>query len=167
MLSPVRIIAQACLYVVFAAGIGYFSFKPSYQHITPDQALIKLSFSHAGEHKEDCRRLSPEEIAKLAPNMRRPLACNRERIPLMLEIMLDKEVLYHDFLTPSGLSRDGESTIYRKFQVKSGIYTITARLRDSRREEGFDYEHTETIRLEPYQNFVIDFRIDKGGFVFL
>ncbi len=167
MLNPGRIFLQIFFYAVFAAVIGYFSFYPSYRHIAPDAALIKLSFSHAGEHKEECRRLSPEEIADLPPNMRRPLACSRERVPLLIDIRLDNQVLYHEYLQPSGLSKDGESTVYRRFPVKSGEYLLTARLRDSRRKEGFDYEHSETIKLVPRQNFVIDFRLDIGGFVFL
>ena len=166
-INPLRLILQAVMYAAFAVGIGYFSFNPAYQHFSPDQALIKLSFSHAGVHEQECRRLSPDEIAELPPNMRRPLACSRERVPLLIDIRLDGEVLYHDYLPPSGLSKDGESTVYKRFPVRSGTYKLTARLRDSRREEGFDYELSETIILEPLQNFVIDFRIDTGGFVFL
>ena len=36
----------------------------------PGEALVKLSFQHAGQRKEACRERSAEELAKLAPNMR-------------------------------------------------------------------------------------------------
>jgi hypothetical protein len=165
--SPTRIILQFLFYAGFAAGIGYFSFNPPYQLLAPEQALIKLSFSHAGDHKQECRRLSPDEIASLAPNMRRQMQCSRERVALLLEIIVNNKLLYRDVLPPSGLAKDGASTIYQTFPVKSGEFHITARLRDSRRKDGFDYEHTETVKLMPYQNFVIDFRADAGGFRFL
>ena len=40
------------------------------------QALDKLSLVHSAERKEPRRRLTPEELAKLAPNMRKPMACS-------------------------------------------------------------------------------------------
>lgn len=167
MLSPTRFILQFLFYAGFAAGIGFFSFNPPYQYLAPEEALIKLSFSHAGEHKQECRPLSPDEIAGLAPNMRHQMQCSRERVPLLIEILLNNRLLYREVLPPSGLSKDGESTIYKIFPVKAGNFHITARLRDSRRNEGFDYEYTETVILTPHQNFVIDFRADSGGFRFL
>lgn len=162
-----RIILQVLFYSAFAFVLAYFSQQPSYQHHDPENALIKLSFSHAGQHKEECRRLSQEEIAELAPNMRRPMSCNRERMPLLIEVIMDDVVLYRDFLPPSGLSKDGVSTVYKRFPVVPGKHIITARLRDSRRIEGFDYEHSEEVVLSPQQNFVIDFKINTGGFIFL
>jgi len=162
-----RIAVQVLFYAAFALLLGYFSQQPAYQHQNPDNALIKVSIGHAGQHAHECRRLSPEEIAKLAPNMRRTISCDRERLPLMVEIIMDGDVLFRDLLPPSGLSKDGESTVYKRFSVTAGKHYITARLRDSKRTEGFDYEHSENVILSPQQNFVIDFNINSGGFIFL
>ena len=41
---------------------------------------------------------------------------------------------------------------------------MTVRLRDSRREEGFDYEMEEDVELVPGQHLVVDFRAGTGGF---
>ena len=41
-----------------------------------------------------------------------------------------------------------------------------ARLRDSDREEGFDYKRDAIIELVPGQNLVVDFRSEMGGFLF-
>jgi len=153
-------------YAVFAALIGFFSTRPVYRQLEPDLALIKLSFSHAGVHKEDCRRLTPEELAKLAANMRQPVSCKRERVPLLIELELDGQVILQQSLPPSGIAGDGESTIYHRIEVTSGTHDLTARLRDSRREEGFDYESTARVNLQPEQNYVIDFRVEAGGFIF-
>ena len=165
--NPIRYILQFGCYGIFALFLASMSQQIAYQHQDPELALIKLSLSHAGQHKEECRRLSPEELAELAPNMRRPMQCNRERVPLVIEIELDNELIYHNTLQPSGLSKDGESTVYKRFMVKPGNYLITARLRDSRRTDGFEYEHSEQVMLQPRQNFVIDFKADAGGFIFL
>jgi len=166
MPEPWRMVIQVLFYAVFALPLAYFSRQPAYRHQDPDDAVIKLSLSHSGQHKEECHRRTPEELARLAPNMRKPLSCSRERLPLLVEIVLDDKVLYRASLAPAGLSNDGESTVYKRFPVKSGIHDITARLRDSHRQEGFDYEHSEAVSLASQQNFVISFNAEAGGFIF-
>lgn len=160
-------LGQALAYALFAAFIGYFATQPAYTHIDPATAMIKLSFSHAGDHKVECRRLTQEELNAIAPNMRRLQDCPRERLSLLIELQLDGELLYRDRLPPSGLASDGASTAYRKFIVDTGTHRLTARLRTSRRTEGFDFEKTAEITLAPAQNFVIDFRPELGGFLFM
>ncbi len=166
MIKPLNLIGQAIAYVSFGAMIGYFSAAPPYVHYDPDMAQIKISFSHAAQRVGECRRLSPEEIAKLAPNMRRPLECPRERLPILIELDLDNQPLYRGALPPTGLARDGSATIYQRFPVAAGKHHLLARLRDSKRTEGFDYEGAADIELAPQQNFVIEFRAETGGFIF-
>ncbi|MGB7932420.1 MAG: hypothetical protein WCH04_09375 [Gammaproteobacteria bacterium] len=167
MSKPFRLLGQVIAYAVFAGVIGYFATSPAYTHLDPGLALIKLSFSHAGQHKGECRQLTPEELAKLPPNMRRPLDCPRERLPLQVELLLDDALLYRGELPPSGLAGDGASMAYRKFPVAPGKHHLAARLRDSDRSTGYDYEKEAEITLIPRQNFVIDFRPALGGFLFL
>lgn len=167
MIKVTRYIGQFIAYALFALVVGYFATQPAYTHLDPDKALIKLSFSHAGAHRQECRQLTQEELNRLPPNMRRPMDCPRERRPLLVELELDGEILYRDELPPSGLAGDGASTAYRKFPVAAGSHQLVARLRDSRREEGFDYVKSAEVTLAPQQNFVIDFRPEFGGFLFL
>ncbi len=158
---------QAAVYLLIALLLGIFSDTPSIIHFPADKARITLSFAHGGQRKGECRRLTPEEIAKLAPNMRKPISCPRERLPLQVELLLDGAPLFEASLPPTGLSRDGRSQVHRRFVVAPGSYTLTARLRDSARAEGFDYERSQEITLVPQQDFVVDFRSDTGGFVFM
>ena len=166
MTRPLNLIAQAIAYALFGAMLGYFSSAPAYVHRDPSMAQIKISFSHAAQRIGECRRLSPEEIAKLAPNMRRPLDCPRERLPILVELELDNRPLYRGELPPTGLARDGSGTIYQRFPVMAGKHHLVARLRDSKRTTGFDYESTTDIEVAPQQNFVIEFRAETGGFIF-
>lgn len=164
MVRPLACLGQGATYLVLALGIGYFSDRPAYTHFPPDEALIKLSFAH-GAKKEDCRRRTPEELAELPPNMRRPMVCSRERLPVTVELLLDGEPLYQAVLPPTGLAGDGPSRTYRRFAVPAGHHELTARLRDSDRAEGFDYERTATVELAAGQSLAIDFRPEMGGFV--
>lgn len=161
-----KYLLQALLYGAFIAFIGYFSVAPAYRHVDPQLAVIKLTFSHAAERREPCRKLSPKELAQLAPNMRRPMDCERERLPLLVEFEIDGELVFQTEEAPTGLWKDGPSTVYQKFPVQAGSHELVARLRDGRDTEGFDYERAASVELAPGQNFVVGFRAAAGGFKF-
>lgn len=157
---------QIVIYALFGGLIGYFSSEPSYNYFPADRSLIKLSFAHGAARKGTCRKRTREELRKLAPNMRKPMDCPRERLPVYVELSLDGKRIYAASLTPSGLSRDGPSRVYARLPVPAGRHKLSARLRDTARATGFDYEKTESLDLKPGQNLAIDFRADIGGFVF-
>jgi hypothetical protein len=165
MARGLRYIGQGAVYLLLALGIGYFSDRPAHTHFPPDMALIKLSFAH-GAQKEDCRPRTAEELAKLPPNMRRPMVCARERLPVTVELLLDGNPLYRAVLPPTGFAGDGPSRAYERFAVPAGRHELIARLRDSDRPDGFDYERAATVELAPAQSVAIDFRPEMGGFVF-
>ena len=156
---------QALLYALFALIIGYFSSSPPYRHLPSDQALIKLSFSHQGKLIAECRQRTPEELAKLAPNMRTPLDCQRERSPVTVEIDLDGTPAYRHVARPSGLSRDGASTVYHRFTLPSGGHRLAIRLNDDARAAGFNYRREEMVSLKPGKVLVIDFNAESGGII--
>ena len=167
MASIFQYTGQAIAYTLFAVVVGYFATQPAYTYFPPDKAQIKLSFGHAGDHETECRRLTQEELNKLAPNMRRPMDCPRGRLAVLIELELDGELIYSAELPPSGIAGDGVSTAYKTFAVEPGEHQLVARLRDSNRSEGFDHEKASKITLLPQQNFVIDFHPSRGGFQFL
>jgi hypothetical protein len=166
-ISSVQIVGQVVVYAAFMAILGYFAASPAYTYLDPGAAVITLSFGHAGEKVSECRRLTPEEIAALPPNMRRPMDCPRARVPLLVELQLGEQTLYRASAAPSGLAGDGASSVYERFVITPGRHRVTARLRDSRREAGFDYELDKVVDLAPGQHLVIDFRAGTGGFRFL
>jgi len=163
MARPIAWIGQALLYALFALIIGYCSGSPPYRHLPPDQALVKLSFSHEGKLVSACRQRTPEELAKLAPNMRAPMDCPRGRSPVSVEIDLDGASVYRHVAKPSGLSKDGASTVYHRFAVPSGPHRLAVRLNDDARAAGFNYRREETVTLQPGRVLVIDFDAESGG----
>jgi hypothetical protein len=165
MKNVLRYLAQALLYVPLMAIIGYFSTSPAYHHLAPGQALIRLSISHAAQRKAECRERTPEELAKLSPNMRAPLDCPRERAPVMVELDLDGQRVVQAVAPPSGLTRDGASTIYRRLPVAAGTHHIVARLKDHVGGD-FNYVREAELELRPGRVLVIDFHAAKGGFEF-
>ena len=100
MNAILRYSAQLVLYVAFGAALGYFSSYPVFQVLPPGEALVRLSFSHGAQPVAPCRERTPEELAKLAPNMRVKLVCPRERSPVKVEIDMDGTPLYRCLITP-------------------------------------------------------------------
>lgn len=166
MTDALRFAGQAVVLLLFAVFVGWFSTRPAVVYFPMDAAQIKLSFAHGSQRVAECRRLSVEEIAKLPAKDRRPNTCARERVPIRIQVLVDEVMIYDEVLQPTGVARDGPARVYRRFQVAPGRHEIVARLRDSGREEGFDYERRSTVDLRPLQNLAVDFRSDHGTFVF-
>jgi len=155
--------AQAVTYAWFALGVGFFASAPPYSYADPDTARIKLSLSHPGKRKVECRRRGAKELADLPANMRAVEDCPRERWPVTVEMELDGERTYGQTSSPAGLAKDGPSIFYRAFQVPSGSHRLTLRLREAG-ESGFDHETTRRVDLAPGHVLAIEFHAEKGGF---
>ncbi|MDR2240293.1 MAG: hypothetical protein LBE33_07620 [Zoogloeaceae bacterium] len=164
--NPLMLVGQVVFYGLFAVIIGYFSTSPDYTHLEPDKALIKLSFSTHGEPVGECRDRTPEELAKLAPNMRKARVCPRERSPITVKIDLDGHSLFEGVAPPTGLSKDGTSNIYRRFEVPAGEHLLSVKMNDNVRIQDFNYIKEERLTLQPAQILVIDLRKDHGGIFF-
>lgn len=156
-------LGQGVLYAVFALFIGVFSSWPPYQALPADQALVKVSFIHHGQRVAPCRPFTAEELAKLPPNMRAPMKCERERSPVTIEVDLDGATVYRQVATPSGLSRDGASSVYHRIAVPAGEHRIAVRLKDSASARTFTHTRDAKLTLKPAQVLVIDFDQEKGG----
>lgn len=162
-MAPMALLGQVLLYALFAVFIGVFSRWPAYQPLAPDQAMIKLSFSHHGKPVSDCRQASAAELAKLPPNMRAPMRCPRERSPVTVELDIDGVTSYRHVAMPSGLSKDGASAVYHRLEVAAGSHRIAVRLSDDARKPGFTHVREAAVALKPAQILVIDFDAEKGG----
>lgn len=160
-----RLAAQLVLYVPLMAIIGYFSTEPRFSAIGAEEALVRVSFIHAGERKHECRSRTPEELAKLAPNMRAALDCPRERADLRVELELDGATVLRREVRPAGFQRDGNAVVYQRLAVPAGRHRIVARLRD-RAEGDFNYVKEQTVDLGAGQVLLIDFNAAHGGFLF-
>lgn len=166
MRSAFRFLLQGAAYAAMAVLLGYFATLPPYQYGNAGLASVKVSLSHAADRVAPCVPLTQEEIAELAANMRRTETCERERLPLIFELDIDGETTLNLQAEPSGLWNDGPASIYERFEVSPGKHTVTARLRDTARTEGWDYAREETVELRPGLYFTITFKPETGGFNF-
>jgi len=164
--NPLSYIGQGFVYAAVAAFTAYFASSPDYRQVPEGMAQIKMALNHGGARAEECHRLTAEELSKLPSTERRPSDCSRERLPVVVRLALDGNTIYDATLEPTGLSRDGQARAYEKFWVAAGRHEITAELRDSKRQQGYDYQKTAQVDLKPWQNFSIEFQAEQGGFLF-
>jgi hypothetical protein len=165
-MNYLRIVPQFLVIAALFAAVSTFSAWPSYRATPPGSAVVMLTFVHGADRKAGCRRLSPEEIAKLPPNMRRVQVCPRGRTPIYVELDVGGRTLLSKSLPPTGIAGDGPSRAYERFVVPAGHYDIAVRMRDTPRSEGFDHANATSVTLAPDQMFVIDFRPERNEFVF-
>ncbi|RZI43304.1 hypothetical protein EGT07_10735 [Herbaspirillum sp. HC18] len=159
----IKYIGQGFWFVLFGVGIGYLAVAPRYRHIPPDQALLKLSISHAGAVLGNCRQRSAEELAKLARNMRAQEDCPRTRSPVTVELKVDGKLLYREEIAPAGLAHDGTSTVYRRIALPAGEHSLSVRINDNIHAPDSYYERHERMTLRAAQAVVIDFNRQLGG----
>ena len=160
-----KYVLQALAYAAFAVFIGTFSTFPRYHHLQPDEALLRLSFKHPGKPVGDCRERTPEELAKLPPQLRSKTECPRERSPVRAVVELDGKPLYDATFPAAGLKRDGAASGYRRLAIPAGQHTLKVAFNDDVRAKGFTYEHAATVQLKPGQVVLIDLVAEKGGVV--
>jgi len=146
-------------------GVALLSAAPAWQSMPESMALLRLSFTHSGDRSASCRDRTPEELAKLPPNMRATQVCDRRRPPIYVELEVDGKVIYAASSPPSGLAGSGPSRLYERLLLPAGPHDLMVRMRDNPASDGFGYEATRKVDLAAGQSFVIDFR-KESGFVF-
>ena len=153
---------QIANYTVFMYIVWFFSANPSYQHTAPDQAVIALSFSHAGQPISECRKRTEEELADLPPNMRAPMDCPRQRSPIEVELSLDDKVIFHDTFAAKGASGDWGIDVFKEFPVPVGNYNLKMKLKDSIRVEDYNHKFEKQFDIKPRQLVLVDFKTNQG-----
>ena len=146
--------------------VGIFSVWPGFALLEPGEAIVSLSFSHAGQRVGECRQLTQQELERLAPNMRKPSDCPRERHDVFVSFAVDDAVLYQQTLPPSGIWRDGKSNIYQRLTLDAGEHRFRIVMNDSGTAPVANHERDLNVTLRPQQNLLISFDGLQQQFVF-
>ncbi len=118
---------------------------------------LVVSFKHPGRNDQRCRTVSPEELAKLPPHMRRPEECDRGRADVWLRVEVDGEVVHERAYPPTGLSKDGSSVAVARIPVKDGPRQVSVRLGDSGEAGEWTYAASRTVDAQPGRRAVVVF----------
>jgi hypothetical protein len=161
-----RFSGQFVVIAALFAAVASLAAWPTYRSTPRGTAVVMLTFVHGADRKSECRRLTPAEIAKLPPNMRKAQECPRGRLPVYVELDLNGRTVFGKNLPPTGIAGDGPSRVYERFVVPAGHYDVAVRMRDTPRHQGFDHTGTTAATLGADRMFVVDFRPTSGEFIF-
>lgn len=150
----------AVLALIFM-GAAALSNRPSHRSLPEGVGVLTLSFSHGADRKAACRQATPEELADLPANMRRPEICPRERPSIRIELDIDGRRAFEADVPPSGIAGDGPSRVHQRFILPIGRYEVAIRMRD-RLAGDFAWQATRSLEIGPADSRVIDFRADAG-----
>lgn len=92
--------------------------------------------------------------------------CERERLPLRVQLEIDDATVVDMEAEPSGIWNDGPASIYQRFEISPGPHRVTARLRDTARSDGWDYQLTQDMDFTAGRYVSITFQAEAGGFTF-
>ena len=161
-----RPVGVALAWGLFAVASVVFTIWPRFSQLAEGNGIISLTFSHAGQRVEECRKLTQEELNKLPPNMRKPSDCPRERHPVKVLFSANGQVLFEQSIAPSGFWNDGESTVYYRMELPSGSHELFIGMSDSGRDDGFDYSGQTEFTLAKSQHVVVEFDHLQQTFIF-
>jgi hypothetical protein len=150
--------------VLFGGLIVLFSAAPTYHPLAPDEALIRLVLSHAGQLLGECKQRSPTELARLPANMRVEVVCPRERAPVRIRVEIDDRVFIDETHPPRGIARDGAVLVHRRLPIKSGSHRVRVLVADGANAGEFRFVREESVNLAHGELLTLDF--DREGIHF-
>lgn len=159
---PLNLVLGGAAFLALSLGVAWLSAHPPWQSVQADSGVMRLSFTHSGAR--NCRDRTPEELAKLPPNMRATQICDRRRQPVYLEFELDGKIEKARNYSPSGLFGSGPSRIYERLVLPSGPHRVALRMRDNPASPGFTHETAFDIMLEAGESVAIDFDAAADAF---
>lgn len=156
MTAALRVALQAVAWLALAALVGVFAQGPAFAPVPAGHGELKFSLAHLTDRLEPCRQLTEEERQALPPTRRVREICERQRVPALIELRLDEQLLLRDSVRPVGLHSDGRAYLLKRWQLPAGTYTLDLALRDSPREDGFDYVDRFRLQLRPGDSALLE-----------
>lgn len=117
-----RFVAAAAVTAVLLALIAFGSRAP--QGADSDHALLRLGWRLAGQVKERCRDLTPDELAKQPAHMRTPRACTSEVLTYDLRAEVDGRVVAEKRVKSPGLRADRPLSVEEDLPIVPGEHRV-------------------------------------------
>jgi coenzyme F420-reducing hydrogenase delta subunit/Pyruvate/2-oxoacid:ferredoxin oxidoreductase delta subunit len=131
--------------------IWHFSDSPGFSVIDRDESLLLFTMIDKGERLVPCTEPTIEELK--AQNF---TECQRERVPVRVELKVDGVKVLSKVYKPRGIRRDGPSYAYEKIIVAPGIHRVSIQIRDSRKVR-YNHAFNEKVMFHAGKVVIIDF----------
>ncbi len=123
MTYAVRKAFAAALALAALAAVGALSQLP-YTAERATHAVIRLAWRARGERVEECRRLTPEELARIPAHMRREEECVGRLLPYRLQVTLDGSRAVDQLVQAAGARHDRPLFVFRELPVSPGQHAL-------------------------------------------
>jgi hypothetical protein len=148
-------------FLLVALATAYYSDLPVYRIHDDGETELKLVVRHSGTLLEACRTLSTSELDQLAPNMRKPTSCPREKSPMTIELTINELPPYVATIVPSGLHNDGVLALYKSFNLKHGPVRIRLRSKEDSHQQAFAPRFDQVIEAD--HSSIVVLELDDAG----
>jgi hypothetical protein len=90
-------------------------------------ALLRLAWRARGERVEQCRRLTPAELARVPAHMRQEIQCTGRIVPYRLRVALDGREVINELVQAAGARHDRPLYVFRELRVPPGPHALAVR----------------------------------------
>jgi hypothetical protein len=98
---------------------------------TSREGVLRLAWRAAGEQVQLCRERSAEELSRLAPHMRQPLACQARTLPYRLQVRIDGTERIARAVTSEGARGDRPLYVQEDLELAPGEHALEIRFAPS------------------------------------
>ncbi|QOC22499.1 hypothetical protein IC757_16065 [Wenzhouxiangella sp. AB-CW3] len=151
-----RHVGQLAAWTLFLVVIAAFAMGPAFSPVPEGYGELKISMAHLAERVEPCRPLTEEEQTDLPPTRRVTEVCPRGRVPTLVRVRLDGELIIDRRVKAAGWQEDGRAYLLEFEPLPAGHYELELALRDSPREEGYDMQRQFKLALEPGHSALLE-----------
>jgi hypothetical protein len=88
-------------------------------------AIVRLAWRARGERVNECRRLTPTEIAKLPAHMRQEEVCKGRLLPYRLAVTVDDTVVVDRLVHGAGAREDRPLYVFEEVAVEPGPHRVS------------------------------------------
>lgn len=87
-------------------------------------AIVRLAWRARGERVNECRRRTPDELAKLPPHMRQEEVCEGRVLPYRLAATLDGAAVVNQLIHGAGAMEDRPLYVFQDLVVSPGSHRV-------------------------------------------
>jgi hypothetical protein len=151
---PRRAVGAALLLV--SAGVLSLLSEAPYTAEPATHGVIRLAWRARGERVRRCRRLTPDELAKLPAHMRQEEVCERAVLPYRLRVTVDGAPAIDELVRAGGAREDRPLFVFRELSVAPGAHHITVAFERASGRDGVEdeVEDDRAQRREPRESAV-------------
>lgn len=114
-----RVVVAAVLTVALV-GLSRLPWAPGVE----GDAVLRLAWRFRSTLVDECRRVSPAELAKLPVHMRREVSCERRLTPYAVLVTIDGAVTLDDTVHARGARADRPLSLFQELPLAPGRHAL-------------------------------------------